>query len=113
VILAACFPHKAAAQDVLNCSDFTYQEEAQAEYDIDPSDPNNLDADNDGIACEELPPGGNVETDPGSGTCPGARVLMDESAGGPGSTGDAFPSFTTNSPSFLVTILPRNHLGSA
>ncbi len=30
--------------------------------------------------------------------------MMDESAGGPGSTGDAFPSFDTNSPSFLVTI---------
>ena len=41
--------------DVLNCEDFTYQEEAQARYDADPSDPNRLDADADGIACEELP----------------------------------------------------------
>jgi hypothetical protein len=62
VILAACFAHKAAAQDDLNCSDFTYQEEAQAEYNRDPSDPNNLDADNDGIACEDLPSGGNGTT---------------------------------------------------
>lgn len=39
-----------------NCSDFTYQEEAQAVYDADPSDPNGLDGnDNDGIACESLP----------------------------------------------------------
>lgn len=43
----------AADQD---CSDFTYQEDAQAVYDADPSDPNNLDGkDNDGIACESLP----------------------------------------------------------
>ncbi|MGH4025561.1 MAG: excalibur calcium-binding domain-containing protein [Pseudonocardiaceae bacterium] len=44
-----------AAQD-MNCSDFTYQEEAQAVYDADPSDPNGLDGDdNDGLACESLP----------------------------------------------------------
>jgi hypothetical protein len=62
VILAACFAHEAAAQDVFNCSDFTYQEDAQAVFDRDPSDPNNLDADNDGIACENLPSGGNGTT---------------------------------------------------
>jgi Excalibur calcium-binding domain len=38
----------------LDCADFTTQEEAQAEYDADPTDPNGLDADDDGIACEEL-----------------------------------------------------------
>lgn len=44
-----------AAQD-MDCSDFTYQEDAQAVYDADPSDPNGLDGDdNDGIACESLP----------------------------------------------------------
>jgi Excalibur calcium-binding domain len=62
VILAACFAYKAAAQDTLNCSDFTFQEDAQAEFDRDPSDPNNLDADNDGIACEDLPSRGNGTT---------------------------------------------------
>ena len=42
--------------DVYNCDDFTYQEEAQAVYDADPSDPNGLDGnDNDGKACEHLP----------------------------------------------------------
>jgi hypothetical protein len=41
----------------LNCSDFKYQEDAQAVYDQDPSDPNGLDGDdNDGKACESLPP---------------------------------------------------------
>jgi hypothetical protein len=39
-----------------NCSDFKYQEDAQAVYDQDPSDPNGLDGkDKDGIACEALP----------------------------------------------------------
>jgi len=53
--------HKAAAQD-LNCSSFATQEEAQAVLNSNPSDPNNLDGDDDGSACEDLPSGGNVET---------------------------------------------------
>lgn len=45
----------AAAQESgdLDCADFATQAEAQAEFDADPSDPNGLDADSDGIACEE------------------------------------------------------------
>jgi Excalibur calcium-binding domain len=39
-----------------DCSDFATQEEAQ-EY-LEPGDPYRLDADNDGIACEDLPSGG-------------------------------------------------------
>ena len=43
------------AQDSdLDCADFDSQAEAQAELESDPSDPNGLDADSDGIACEEL-----------------------------------------------------------
>src|SRR5687768_15108961 len=42
----------------LDCADFATQQEAQAELARDPSDPNNLDADNDGIACEDLAGGG-------------------------------------------------------
>ncbi len=38
----------------LDCDDFATQADAQAEYDADPSDPNGLDADGDGVACEEL-----------------------------------------------------------
>ena len=37
-----------------NCSDFPTQAAAQAAYNADPSDPNHLDADKDGIACENL-----------------------------------------------------------
>jgi hypothetical protein len=39
----------------LNCTNFQYQEEAQAVLDATPGDPNNLDSDHDGIACESLP----------------------------------------------------------
>lgn len=42
------------AQD-LNCANFVSQAEAQAELRSNPSDPNNLDDDSDGIACETLP----------------------------------------------------------
>ncbi|WP_327666505.1 excalibur calcium-binding domain-containing protein [Streptomyces sp. NBC_00485] len=45
----------AHAQTDLDCRDFAFQEDAQAEFNRDPSDPFRLDADNDGIACEELP----------------------------------------------------------
>ena len=39
----------------LDCKDFATQEEAQAVLNEDSSDPNGLDADNDGVACEALP----------------------------------------------------------
>ena len=46
----------ASAQTVeLDCVDFATQGEAQAVYDQDPSDPNGLDEDDDGRACETLP----------------------------------------------------------
>jgi hypothetical protein len=38
----------------LDCADFATHGEAQREYAKDRTDPNNLDADNDGIACQEL-----------------------------------------------------------
>jgi hypothetical protein len=55
-----------AGGDVLNCDNFTFQEDAQDELNRDPSDPNGLDAHpgpadgndqagGDGIACEDLP----------------------------------------------------------
>ena len=49
---AACGP--CAATDC-NCSDFDTQAEAQACLNADPSDPFNLDGDNDTFACESLP----------------------------------------------------------
>ncbi|OLZ59744.1 excalibur calcium-binding domain-containing protein [Amycolatopsis keratiniphila] len=44
----------------LNCRDFQYQEDAQAELEKDRSDPHNLDDDNDGIACETRPKRGTA-----------------------------------------------------
>lgn len=42
-----------SGEDVLDCSDFEDQQEAQDSLEADPSDPDNLDADGDGQACEE------------------------------------------------------------
>lgn len=57
----------AHAQD-LDCSDFRFQEDAQAEFNRDPSDPHRLDEDrgagDDGIACEVLPRRGSSGTVP-------------------------------------------------
>ena len=42
--------------DTANCSDFDTQQEAQDFFEAEgPGDPHNLDADDDGIACESLP----------------------------------------------------------
>src|SRR5215216_4994747 len=43
-----------AQDDDLNCEDFPSQAAAQREYERNRSDPNNLDADNDGQACEDF-----------------------------------------------------------
>lgn len=44
----------AVAQDDLNCDDFASQSAAQAVLDTDPADPNKLDRNNDGVACESF-----------------------------------------------------------
>lgn len=76
----------AAAQESggLDCADFATQQEAQAEYDADPSDPNGLDADSDGVACEENAGGGTTDdggdegaTRPGDRNNRGDRDLME------------------------------------
>ena len=43
-----------AEEEDQDCSDFEYQGAAQAVLAGDPSDPHGLDADSDGVACEEL-----------------------------------------------------------
>jgi hypothetical protein len=56
----------AHAQD-LDCASFRFQEDAQAEFNRDPSDPNRLDEDrgaDDGIACEVLPSRSSAGTVP-------------------------------------------------
>ena len=75
------------ASDPFDCADFTTQEEAQAEYDLDPSDPSGLDGDSDGIACEELSSGTGTgasqdQYDDGSVERPGD--MLNSGASGPG-----------------------------
>jgi len=59
IVLIAAFAFTPAvfAQQDLDCADFATQQAAQAVYNRDPSDPNGLDRDNDGIPCESLPNG--------------------------------------------------------
>ncbi|MBB4944918.1 LPXTG-motif cell wall-anchored protein [Kitasatospora gansuensis] len=66
----------AQAQD-RDCPEFRTQPEAQAVFNLDRSDPNRLDADKDGIACESLPaslPGGAVTPAPGAAATPAPLV---------------------------------------
>jgi hypothetical protein len=57
VIYSLLLAGSAMAQDRYDCGDFDSQREAQRVLDRDPSDPSNLDADNDGVACETYPYG--------------------------------------------------------
>src|SRR5215211_2637200 len=47
----------AAQADQYDCASFGSQESAQATLDSDPSDPNNLDSDGNGRACDDYPYG--------------------------------------------------------
>lgn len=51
-----------------DCSDFTYQEDAQAK--LLPGDPYRLDADDDGVACQDLPHRGSSTTTAPATTTP-------------------------------------------
>ena len=79
-------PSAYAQEDLYDCPDFEYQEDAQAVYDQDPSDPHGLDGppvegfDGDpGVACEELPRRGGGGTT-GGGTVPTADLVCADSA---------------------------------
>lgn len=73
----------AFAQDDLNCENFATQEEAQAEFDADTSDPNGLDADDDGQACEDSLPSGEMMEEPEISTPPDSTNVIDIAPGGP------------------------------
>jgi hypothetical protein len=74
--LALVFAPVALAQDV-DCSETVPQAEEQAILDADPSDPNRLDADDDGVACEEPDDSGSTASPTAS---PMAEETMMESA---------------------------------
>jgi hypothetical protein len=80
-VLVAGMTGTALAVEDMDCSDFTYQEDAQAVLDQDTSDPHRLDGGQggppDGIACETLPrrgnaaePGDSVPTTPATAETP-------------------------------------------
>ena len=70
------FAAPASAAIDLDCADFASQADAQAVLDANPTDPNGLDEDDDGQACEDFayatsgqvttPPAGGVATGDGS-----------------------------------------------
>jgi hypothetical protein len=63
-VTVAAGPSLAAHVNDLDCQDFANQQAAQAVYLADRSDPNRLDGDHDGVACEQLPTAGPVDTEP-------------------------------------------------
>ena len=67
VLAVVIAPTALAQEDLYDCADFQYQEDAQAVYDQDTSDPYGLDglpgegyAGTQGVACEELPQRGTT-----------------------------------------------------
>jgi hypothetical protein len=88
-VVLALWATPAFAQDDQNCADFPSQAAAQAHLRQDPSDPDRLDADNDGVACENYPnyPEGSArdETPVGAATGGGGNT-----AGGGGNGGLPF-----------------------
>ena len=94
-----------------DCADFDSQAEAQAVLDDDPSDPERLDADDDGIACESFGYADEVETVP-------AAVTEHESAP---TTQDSAPAYPVggveagdgSAPASVPDLLTYGLLGSA
>ncbi len=95
IAAVAVFAPAAMAQDEFDCEDFATQEDAQAEYDADTSDPSGLDgpigessSGEPGVACEELPSGGGSTATPTAeetmmmddSASPEATMMMDDSA---------------------------------
>ena len=82
------YPSKpAVAQaDQYDCSSFGSQQSAQVELDSDPSDPNNLDSDGNGRACDDYPYGGTSGSVSPSTTAPSSAPLVDPSASTPPSS---------------------------
>ena len=112
VIIAVGFAAPLAAQGDLNCTPehFSSQREAQLVLQADPSDPNNLDGDGNGVACEDLFGGIGVAR-------PGSEVMVsaDASSGsvtelpatgsGPGSAMEAWSFLTTPAAALSIATL--------
>ncbi len=88
------FAGTASAQNQFNCSNFSTQQEAQAQFNKVPGDPSRLDANHNGIACESLPSGATGSNGAsGSNGSTGAQAP----SGSSGSTGAQAPSGSSGS----------------
>lgn len=88
----------ALAQDTLNCDDFATEAEAQAEFDSDTSDPNGLDADDDGEACEDsgLAPGSSSASSMSETASPTASPTASSSASSMSESASSSASMSTS-----------------
>jgi hypothetical protein len=87
-------PAVAQSTDQYDCASFGSQESAQAELDRDPSDPNNLDPDGDGQACENYPYGtsGTNNVSPTTTSSPSPTTTSSpSSSASPSSSSSASP----------------------
>jgi hypothetical protein len=100
----------------LSCSDFASQTAAQAVLDQDPSDPNGLDPDGDGVACEDLAPSGAEPTTAAAteedlppldgrlgGTVEAWQVIFGEPVEGTGEHADLFTEYEVRGYSGVLT----------
>jgi hypothetical protein len=78
-----------AQEDQYDCASFGSQESAQAELDRDPRDPNNLDPDSDGQACEDYDYGGTSSTNSAS---PSSNASPATTSSPESTTGSSSPS---------------------
>jgi hypothetical protein len=104
------FAPAALAQDEFDCDDFDTQEEAQAVFNDDPSDPSGLDGPpgdaftgEQGVACEELPSGGST-VDPAAE--PAAETSVEPSASATAEAGDEIDMATMATASPTATASP-------
>lgn len=76
------FTTQADAQD-LDCDDFGSQAEAQANLEANPNDPNRLDANNNGLACEtfDFPSGGGTTGGTTTGSTAGTSRMPSTGVG--------------------------------
>ncbi|MFD8224978.1 excalibur calcium-binding protein [Streptomyces massasporeus] len=100
----------AHARQDLDCRDFAFQEDAQAVFDADPSDPHRLDEDqgrDDGVACEALAHRGIIDPTTSPTMSPSASASPSVSP----SAGPTAPATVT--PTAVPTQGVRGGLGGA
>lgn len=92
----ALAPQASAQDGDLNCGDFNSQAEAQSNLDANPSDPNKLDGEGDGIACETFDYGDSAVGTTSPATTPTTTGSTDGTTDGD-TNGSATTGTTTGS----------------